>query len=1063
MNINFAQSVISWSNTGASTAWLTSGNWTGNVSPSTGDVAQFNNAGTANQAGINMNTLGGALSIAGIEATSARTTNNLTVGNSSAVSGTLTLSGGVINSIPNTIVRSASNKNLTIQDAAGGTGLMGVALTNTVDSKVFLDGSGNITIASVISGPAGCPISMQGAGSGVINITGVANTFSGQINILGSETVFSADGGFGAVPAAVIPNAIVIDGGRMTANATYTLNANRGIQVGITAGTSISVKTSTSILTYNGTISDKVPGGSWAKQGGNLLLLGGSSVYTGSTAINNGTVGLTGGNDRLPVTTVLGIGQNASTNLGTFDMNGKNQQISGLLSTAGTNASASKNRVINSAGSSTLTISGSSTYTYGAGTPANSGVISGSITVVKSGTGLQILGDVNSWSGATTINGGELRFNPNANETLTTSAVTLNGGTLGTAGISMNVALSFSTLALTDNSTISLDALNTHSVSFAASSSTAWTAAKTLTISGWQGTYNTAAGSPGTTGRIFVGSTASDLTAAQLSQIVFFDGTKYYAATLLSTGELVPYCVAPNISAVSSSTSICVGTNLNLSVTATGTVAPGFIWIGPNSFSSAVQNPTITGVSTAASGIYTISASNSCGTFTASVSVTVSPLPTITVSPVTICSGQTATIAASGASTYTWSTGANTSTIIITPTVTTTYTVSGTQAGCDNSNTTTVTVNASPSVTVNSGTICAGGTATLTANGASTYTWSTGANTSAINVTPTITTTYTVSGTQAGCDNSNTAMITVNPLPLLTVNSATICAGGSVTLTANGASSYTWSTAANTSSITVSPTATTNYTVSGTTALGCIDSISAIVAITSSPSIAVNSATLCAGSSATLTASGVSTYTWSTGSNSLNIVVSPTATSVYTVSGNASGCPVLASTTTTVTVNALPSLSVSTSNTMLCAGQTATLTAAGAATYTWSTGSNSVSIPVTPGVTTSYTITGSTSAGCSDFAVLTQTVSACTGINALEAGMLHSIYPNPAKDWLMVNFGAEGSVREVYIYDSAGKLIYTTKESNSVLAINTASYPTGLYNLIITSEGRVHTSKFIKE
>ncbi len=85
--------------------------------------------------------------------------------------------------------------------------------------------------------------------------------------------------------------------------------------------------------------------------------------------------------------------------------------------------------------------------------------------------------------------------------------------------------------------------------------------------------------------------------------------------------------------------------------------------------------------------------------------------------------------------------------------------------GCTNliSNSATLTVNGLPAISVNSATVCAAGAVTLTATnpGGITYLWNTGATTSSIVVTPTISTSYTVTGTNSfGCSTVKVSTVT---------------------------------------------------------------------------------------------------------------------------------------------------------------------------------------------------------------------------------------------------------------------------------------------------------------
>ncbi|MFY7730424.1 MAG: fibronectin type III domain-containing protein, partial [Flavobacterium sp.] len=116
-------------------------------------------------------------------------------------------------------------------------------------------------------------------------------------------------------------------------------------------------------------------------------------------------------------------------------------------------------------------------------------------------------------------------------------------------------------------------------------------------------------------------------------------------------------------------------------------------------------------------------------------------------------------------------------------------------------NTATLSVySATITATASSSSYCTPGTGvTLTATGGSTYVWSPAAGLSAttgasVIATPSATTTYTVTGTDAnGCVNTATVTVTVNATPSVTASAsaAGVCSGQTVTLSAVGAVAFT--------------------------------------------------------------------------------------------------------------------------------------------------------------------------------------------------------------------------------------------------------------------------------
>ena len=220
-----------------------------------------------------------------------------------------------------------------------------------------------------------------------------------------------------------------------------------------------------------------------------------------------------------------------------------------------------------------------------------------------------------------------------------------------------------------------------------------------------------------------------------------------------------------------------------------------------------------------------------------SITIVVNPNPIITITPntATICNGESVSLLASGANSYNWNnstslSSTNTASTIASTIATTTYTVTGTNIyGCTTDKNITVTVNQLPNINVNNATICAGNAANLAATGAVSYLWSPTASLSSNSgnndtATPTITTLYTIIGSTLGCNDTTTATVIVNALPLppaiTALSDTAFCIGDSVIINSNIYNAYLWSTGQTSNSIIVFFNGV--YTARGIDVNGCI-------------------------------------------------------------------------------------------------------------------------------------------------------------------------------------------------------------------------------------------------
>lgn len=313
-----------------------------------------------------------------------------------------------------------------------------------------------------------------------------------------------------------------------------------------------------------------------------------------------------------------------------------------------------------------------------------------------------------------------------------------------------------------------------------------------------------------------------------------------------------------------------------------------------------------------------------------------------------------------------------------------------------------------------------------------------------------------------GVVNGFTTAVAAPSISVSAVPSLSVCTGGSVSLTGSGVDTYTW-TGGITNGSSFTPSVSGSYTVTGTnTITTCTASAVSNVTVNAIPTVSVNSGNVCAGSTFTMTPSGASTYTFSSGS----AVVTPSANSTYTVTGSSiAGCTATA--ISNVTVNPLPTVNATTSSTLICTlptQQTATLSATGANTYTWSNSTTGSSTAVSPSVTTTYTVTGTDANGCENTAVVTQSVSSCTGIDNVSYSNYNvAVYPNPNNGSFTIELSQVNSNSTIEVINLLGEVVYTAITSNEKTQVNINNVNTGVYFVRIKDSSTTRIQKIVKQ
>jgi hypothetical protein len=329
----------------------------------------------------------------------------------------------------------------------------------------------------------------------------------------------------------------------------------------------------------------------------------------------------------------------------------------------------------------------------------------------------------------------------------------------------------------------------------------------------------------------------------------------------------------------------------------------------------------------------------------------------------------------------------------------------------------------------------------------------------------------------AGCTNSVVANVLVNLKPnVLIASNNPVCAGKPLIMTATPSGNFNWAgpagfvSTAQTASINATSAANSGvYTVTVTGLNTCSSSANLSVSINPLPPVTVNNRTVCENSALnfSVNATQAVVFSWTGPGNFISnqqniqinaITLNQSGTYSLLVTG-ANSCTNLA--TALASVVPLPVVTVSLTKPLICAGETNTITASGANTYTWSTGAVNFVTIVNPSITSTYSVYATGVFGCSVTAAAIATVELCTALKTEKPAVDFLIYPNPTQDEIHIQY--EGSSNEqVFINDVFGRTVLTaTLDDEQNKTINLSQLKNGLYFISMQLKGHSYTKRLV--
>ena len=260
--------------------------------------------------------------------------------------------------------------------ASGGAAVVGGSVT--LAANTTLGGTGNLNLAGSID-DGGQRLSLTKVGSGTVTLS-AASSYTGTTAVLAGSVALGVDN------ALASSSALVVDGGTLNVASHNNTVASVALRSGTLAGSGGLLSSSADFDLQSGTVSAAL-GGSVGlnKTGTGTVTLSGANNFSGSTTVNAGVLAL-GASNVLPA--------GLRVNGGTLDLASFSDTVSSLILQGGTIA-----------GSSGV-LSSSTNFDLRSGTV--SATLGGSSGLNKAGTDTVTLAGTNTYTGATTVSAGRL-------------------------------------------------------------------------------------------------------------------------------------------------------------------------------------------------------------------------------------------------------------------------------------------------------------------------------------------------------------------------------------------------------------------------------------------------------------------------------------------------------------------------------------------------------------------------------------------------------------------------------------------------------------------------------